>query len=82
MSKPAPSRQDNSFVFPIDKRAGHSYMTFMNQMYGRRPFRTQNGYVGLGPAHMMKGDIVCLILGARVPYVLRPDGNSRHQLVG
>jgi hypothetical protein len=82
VSKPAPSRQDNSFVFPIDKRAGHSYMTFMNQMYGRRPFRTQNGYVGLGPAHMMKGDIVCLILGAQVPYVLRPDGNSRHQLVG
>jgi hypothetical protein len=82
VSKPAPSSQDKSFIFPVNDRGGLSYMTFMKQMYGRRPFRTQNGYVGLGPAHVMKGDIVCIILGAQVPYVLRPEGNNQYQLVG
>jgi len=81
MLKQVPSRQDDSFVFPTD-RAGLSYMNFMKQVYGRRPFRTQDGYVGLGPAGMIKGNIVCIILGAQVLYVLRPDWRSRYQLVG
>jgi len=77
-----PSEKDKSFVFPIDTGAGVSYMNFMQQMYGRRSFRTQNGYVGLGPAAMTEGDIVCIILGAQVPYVLRPQGKGRYQLTG
>jgi len=77
-----PSEKDKSFVFPIDTGAGVSYMNFMQQMYGRRPFRTRNGYVGLGPAAMTEGDIVCIILGAQVPYVLRPQGKGRYQLTG
>ena len=77
-----PSEKDNSFVFPIDTGAGVSYMNFMQQMYGRRPFRTRNGYVGLGPATMAEGDTVCIILGAQVPYVLRPEGKGQYQLIG
>ncbi|KAE9375141.1 HET-domain-containing protein [Stipitochalara longipes BDJ] len=81
LMKKMDSKRDDSFAFPSD-RGGSSYMSFMQQMYGRRAFRTENGYVGLGPAGMTTGDNVCIIFGAQVPYVLRPDGKGRYQLVG
>jgi hypothetical protein len=81
LRKKEESRRDDSFAFP-DGRGGSSYMNSMRQMYGRRPFRTTHGYVGLGPADMTGRDIVCIIYGAQVPYVLRPDGNNQFQLVG
>ncbi|KAH6716433.1 heterokaryon incompatibility protein-domain-containing protein, partial [Leptodontidium sp. MPI-SDFR-AT-0119] len=74
-----------SLPIPSKKRtqkAGLSYMKFMRQMYGRRPLRTRNGYAGLGPIYTTKEDIVCIIFGAQVPYVLRPDGKGQYRLVG
>lgn len=68
--------------FPIETRPGLSYMNFMKEMYNRRPFRTKNGYVGLGPVEMISNDVLCIVFGAQVPYVLRPCGGSRYQLVG
>jgi hypothetical protein len=82
VTKERPREQENGFVFPTDSRAGLSYMRFMRQMYGRRPLRTRNGYAGLGPTYTAKEDIVCIILGAQVPYVLRPDGKGQYRLVG
>ncbi|EKG16507.1 hypothetical protein MPH_06283 [Macrophomina phaseolina MS6] len=37
----------------------------------RRLYRTAHGFIGLGPESMKKGDQVWLVLGARVPFVLR-----------
>jgi hypothetical protein len=68
--------------FPIETRAGLSCMNFMKEMFNRRPLRTKNGYVGLGPVGMLPNDVVCIVLGAQVPYVLRPYEASRYQLVG
>ncbi|OIW25710.1 HET-domain-containing protein [Coniochaeta ligniaria NRRL 30616] len=44
-------------------------------------FRTSRGYLGLGPKVITDEDIVCVLFGSRVPYVLRRTGSS-YQLVG
>jgi hypothetical protein len=34
-------------------------------------FTTANGYAGLGPQGLKKGDMICLILGAATPFIIR-----------
>jgi hypothetical protein len=49
--------------------------------YKRCFFRTSKGYMCLGPNAMEAGDVVCILFGCKVPYVLRPvDGH--YLLVG
>jgi hypothetical protein len=43
---------------------------------------TTNGFLGLGPSHIEKDDIVCVMLGASVPYVLRRQSETRFQFRG
>ena len=51
--------------------------------YGRRQFVTENGYMGIGPAAMRGRDIVCVLFGGCVPYILRAtDTDGRYRLVG
>ena len=47
----------------------------------RALFSTERGYIGLGPPHCRPGDLVCILFGGEVPFVLRPVG-GRYQLVG
>ncbi|OCK99287.1 uncharacterized protein K441DRAFT_652727 [Cenococcum geophilum 1.58] len=48
----------------------------------QRAFCTSaGGSMGLAPAQTMEGDVICVIPGARVPYVLREDGGN-YKLVG
>lgn len=50
-------------------------MCSMNAFLGRRVFRSEDGKLGLGPAAMKPGDVVVVLFGGIVPYVLRPlDG--------
>lgn len=44
-------------------------------------FTTSQGYMGTGPPYAMPGDKVCVIQGANVPFLLRPDGDG-YLLVG
>ncbi|OAA50928.1 HET domain protein [Beauveria brongniartii RCEF 3172] len=48
---------------------------------GRIFARTSTGYYVLGPGVMEAGDVVCVLLGCKVPFCLRPVG-SRYLLVG
>lgn len=48
----------DKFLVPCDKR---------------RFFITSRGFLGLAPPEAQVGDIVCVFLGARVPYILRKD---------
>lgn len=49
----------------------------------RRLFRTERGYVGLGPAGSSVGDIVCTVSGTITPFLLRRrDQVEVHDLVG
>jgi hypothetical protein len=54
---------------------------------GRRLFHTSKGYLGLGPALLQAGDLVCVLAGGAIPFVLRQDSRSspskrRFKLVG
>ncbi|KAL1600661.1 hypothetical protein SLS60_007049 [Paraconiothyrium brasiliense] len=49
--------------------------------HGRRFFVTDGGLFGLGPAAMRTGDMCCVFVGARVPFVVRSTGISRRYKV-
>jgi Heterokaryon incompatibility protein (HET) len=61
-------------------------------LFGRRFCITNNGYIGLVPPYACERDIVCAVLGAKTPLVLRPTDdvagtgqdrrNSKYRLVG
>lgn len=50
--------------------------------YKSRFFATDKGYLGRGPVGMKEGDVVCLLFGGRVPFVLREDEDGYYRLVG
>lgn len=49
--------------------------------HNRRLFTTIKGYIGLSPRPIQEGDIICVLSGCPVPFVLRPSG-ERYRLVG
>ncbi|TDZ83713.1 Heterokaryon incompatibility protein 6, OR allele [Colletotrichum sidae] len=53
-----------------------TYSENMDKMSGKRPFATRLGYVGMAAAGARPGDVVVILLGCRIPYVLRPSGDG------
>ncbi|KAI1154392.1 heterokaryon incompatibility protein-domain-containing protein [Nemania diffusa] len=49
---------------------------------GRRFFKTESGYIGTGPVDINVGDSVAVLLGSRVPFVLRRDGQISRRCPG
>ena len=52
-----------------------------------RLFLTMNGYLGLGPDTLQEGDVLCLLGGGDMPYILRPlkqedSSKTRYLFVG
>jgi hypothetical protein len=45
-------------------------------------FVLSSGYIGLGPTTMTQGDQVFIVVGADVPFVLRPKGGGKYAIVG
>lgn len=39
----------------------------------RRFFITQKGFIGTGPTSLQKGDVIAILCGGVVPFVLRPS---------
>ena len=49
----------------------------------QRKFCTTEGKrLAMVPRAAQKGDIICAFLGAKTPFVLRPDGSGNYRLVG
>jgi hypothetical protein len=55
---------------PKPERKVHT--RYKNTLIERSLFRTQEGYVGLGPYIIQPEDLVSVLFGLNVPYVLRP----------
>jgi Heterokaryon incompatibility protein (HET) len=47
-----------------------------------RPIMTHNRRLGLAPALTQKEDIVCVVLGAKAPLILRPSEHGTYKIVG
>ena len=54
----------------------------MNFCFGRSYFTMQGGYMGLGPNTLEENDLVVLLYGGDIPYILRPREEGGYVLVG
>ena len=59
-----------------------NYAVELKRLHSRRVIITDSGYVGLAPSHVMKGDRICIFLGADAPYAIRSGTNGSFTLVG
>jgi hypothetical protein len=48
----------------------------------RRFCRTDNGRLARIPDHAKVGDIICILYGSQVPYVLRKQGDETYKVIG
>jgi len=65
-----------------DRQAGFSRRV-AEVRTGRRMFRTQKNYLGMGPRSAQAGDQVWILPGANVPFILRPLAvETNYQLIG
>lgn len=49
---------------------------------GRRFIVSDRGYMGIAPENSKQGDIVCILVGGRAPFILRATAKGGHHLVG
>jgi hypothetical protein len=64
---------------------GNRYYNALSRVSNnRRIFETSHHYFGIGPQSLRTGDLVCVIVGAMTPVVLRPlpGSGGLHQLLG
>ncbi|KAH7236818.1 heterokaryon incompatibility protein-domain-containing protein [Fusarium redolens] len=52
------------------------------EQFNRRFFRTEKGYMGLGPPDIQPGDAICVLLGGCVAYALRRSADETWIYVG
>jgi hypothetical protein len=45
-------------------------------------YHGERGFIGLAPEHAKVGDSVCILLGGRLPYLLRTDAAGNTKLIG
>ncbi|KAI6086646.1 heterokaryon incompatibility protein-domain-containing protein [Hypoxylon rubiginosum] len=72
------------YSFSEDVKGGGDWFNYetlvRRKCHNRSLLFTEKGYLGLGP-DCQAGDVICLMLGSEVPFVLRPR-NGYFQLVG
>jgi hypothetical protein len=64
-----------------DFAAERIYEARVQQMRSRRPFVTNEGYIGMGPLGVEAGDVVVVFEGAQLPHVLRRHGSEANGFV-
>jgi hypothetical protein len=60
------------YLMPKRSDPGRFHEVFVQACVDKRFFVTKNGLMGVGPDAMKEGDIIGILFGGRVPYVLRP----------
>lgn len=63
---------------PAEKNSGSFESTMHHVSWSRRLFVTKAGYIGLAPPSAQPGDVVALLSGGRVPFIIRKDNSSEH----
>ena len=48
----------------------------------RQTFETKGGLIGVGPRSVAEGDVICILFGADIPFVIRPQGAAAYSVVG
>jgi hypothetical protein len=61
---------------------GSRYRIRMQELKEKRPFLSEYGYVGLGPSYMRPGDVIVVLNGANVPFIIRPADEGKYRFMG
>ena len=56
------------FIEPLSKRV-------LLTLQGRSGFATKHGFIRIGPDTMRPGDVIAVLFGGKVPFVLRPQSD-------
>ncbi len=54
---------------------------FQTGCHGRKLFSTSSGHIGIGDVTLEPGDLVCVFLGGKTPYIIRPV-DQKYKFVG
>ena len=57
------------------------YSTMRDATSTRHIFETKAGRIDLAPPKSRSGDLICMFLGGRVPFIVRPAGHGSYQLI-
>ena len=81
--RPLPAFLQNEVLPIVQKESRHYalYRPAIMRTVSRKPYLTQKGYVGLGHEGMQVGDLVCILQGGPVPFLLRRTERGEHVLV-
>jgi hypothetical protein len=69
------------FYSSMNLKANNFMRKFLNVCSSLRFFITADGHIGMGPFAMQEKDVVVVLFGGPVPYILRPKG-GHYELVG
>jgi hypothetical protein len=69
-------------TYTSQRVVNQQYEVAMGFQHHRKPFLSAEGYVGLVPAVAEIGDIIIIIFGATVPFVVRELDGGKVQLIG
>lgn len=58
------------------------YLSSMKWQEYRKPFLSLDGFVGLGPMHSRELDVIVVLPGAKLPYILREGDDGVFRFVG
>ena len=64
------------------QRRNWMLMDIKRTSFGRRLIQTREGLIGLGPGSAEIGDLVCVLFGGHVLYVLRKEQSDHYKFVG
>lgn len=78
---PPQTAEDEEELFSkLERPVNVSRNRYVQRRYGaldKRFFLSQKGYVGLCPTSTCKGDVIAVLLGGKMPFVLRPLNDSQ-----
>lgn len=76
--------ESDPLLLDSEQKVSRNYLqvAIKQTTFGRRIFWTVQGYLGIGPASMAEGDIICVLFGGHVLYVLRPASLGLYECIG
>jgi hypothetical protein len=75
-------RRETSFTKPVEKDVLRHYILWTRlNLLNHLPFITENGFVGMAKKNMRIGDMVVVLLGTRLPSMLRPAESGFYHLL-
>lgn len=77
-----PKNLEAGGLMGMEFRASKYSRAFGQACVNRRIFRTRTGYFGVGPKVVQEGDVIAIIYGGEMPYILRPTDDGHYRLLG